>query len=221
MFGFQGRFDRHQGHGRHEGHDGRRCEGMRGSFEAMRERVGRGGRHGPGGDEFGDGFRHGGRGGRGGRGGGRFFDHGDLKLVVLALIAGQPRHGYEVIKAIEDMAGGAYSPSPGVIYPTLTMLEDLGHVTVEAIAGNRKQYAITEAGRAYLAEHDAEVRVIFARIEASAQETRGPDHPSLIRAMGNLRLALRLRFTRGDLSLESIAAIAAALDEAASKIERT
>jgi DNA-binding PadR family transcriptional regulator len=217
MFGFHSRHDRHQGRGRHERHDEKRCEGMRGPFEAMRERVGRGGRPGPGGDEFGDGFRHGGRGGRGGR----FFDHGDLKLVVLALIAGQPRHGYEIIKAIEDMAGGAYSPSPGVVYPTLTMLEDLGQVTVEAIAGNRKQYAITDVGRAYLAEHDAEVRVIFARIEASAQETRGPDHPSLIRAMGNLRLALRLRFTRGDFSPESIAAVAAALDEAASKIERT
>lgn len=194
---------------------------MRAHFEAMRGGP-RGGRHGHGGDDFGEGFGFGrGGGGRGGRGGGRFFDHGDLKLVILALVAGQPRHGYEIIKAIEDMTGGTYSPSPGVIYPTLTLLEDIGHVTVEATVGNRKQAAITEAGRTFLAENDAEVKVIFARMEAAASEGRGPEHPSLIRAMGNLKLAMRLRFARGGFGPESIAAIAAALDDAASKIERS
>lgn len=241
MFGFHGRHGRHEhrGHGDHghhgerghggRDHDNREWGGMRAQFEAMRGGP-RGGRHGHGGDDFGEGFgfgealgfgRGGRGGGRGGRGGGRFFDHGDLKLVILALVAGQPRHGYEIIKAIEDMTGGTYSPSPGVIYPTLTLLEDMGHVTVEVVTGNRKQAAITEAGRAFLAEHDAEVKVIFARMEAAANEDRGPEHPSLIRAMGNLRLAMRLRFARGGFGPESIAAIASALDEAAAKIERS
>src|SRR3984957_15106497 len=95
--------------------------------------------------------RHG-RHGRGGRSAlGRFFAHGDLRLVILNLIAEKPRHGYEIIKAIEEQVGGAYSPSPGVIYPTLTLLEELGYVTVEAAEGGKKLYRITEAGDAELA----------------------------------------------------------------------
>ena len=79
-----------------------------------------------------------GRHGHGGRSGlGRFFAHGDLRLVILHLIAEKPRHGYEIIKAIEEQVGGAYSPSPGVIYPTLTMLEELGHVTVSTGDGGK------------------------------------------------------------------------------------
>ena len=72
-----------------------------------------------------------GRHGHGGRSGlGRFFAHGDLRLVILHLIAEKPRHGYEIIKAIEEQVGGAYSPSPGVIYPTLTLLEEIGYQLV-------------------------------------------------------------------------------------------
>src|SRR5271163_2248802 len=77
--------------------------------------------------------RHHGREGkhwRGGRGPERPFEHGELRLVILALIAERPRHGYEIIKEIEDRFGGGYTPSPGVVYPTLTMLEELGHATV-------------------------------------------------------------------------------------------
>src|SRR3954462_13018841 len=82
--------------------------------------------------------------GRGGRSGlGRFFAHGDLRLVILHLIAEKPRHGYEIIKAIEDHVAGAYSPSPGVIYPALTLLEELGYVTVStAPEGGRKLHAM-------------------------------------------------------------------------------
>ena len=87
--------------------------------------------------------------GRRGRGG-RFFDQGDLRLVILALLAEQPRHGYEIIKAIEERLGGAYAPSPGVVYPTLTWLEELGYAEVQSAQGNRKLYAITAEGRAFL-----------------------------------------------------------------------
>src|SRR4051812_37924481 len=96
--------------------------------------------------------RHGG--GRGeyrgeGRRGSRLFDYGELRLLVLALIAQAPAHGYELIKTIEDRFGGSYTPSPGVIYPTLSWLEDMGYATVEA-EGGRKSYAITEAGTTFL-----------------------------------------------------------------------
>jgi DNA-binding PadR family transcriptional regulator len=155
----------------------------------------------------------------GGRG--RFFDHGDLKLVILALVAEKPSHGYEIIKAIEERVAGAYTPSPGVVYPTLTMLEELGHVTVETIAGNRKQYQITEEGRGFLAANAAEVKVIFARMAEAGEHIHGGRNPQLVRAMENLRLALRLRFASGSLSAEQVATITAALDEAAGKIERS
>ena len=75
-------------------------------------------------------------GGRGGRGG-RVFGHGGLRLVLLQLIADKPRHGYELIKAIEERLNGSYSPSPGVVYPTLTLLEELGYVTVSTADGAR------------------------------------------------------------------------------------
>jgi DNA-binding PadR family transcriptional regulator len=84
----------------------------------------------------------------GGRGRERMFEQGDLKFVVLNLLSDRPRHGYEIIKAIEELAGGEYSPSPGVIYPTLTLLEELGQATVTLEQGGKKQYGITAAGTA-------------------------------------------------------------------------
>ena len=159
---------------------------------------------------------------RGGRGGlGRFFAHGDLRLVILALIAEKPRHGYEVIKAIEEAAGGAYSPSPGVIYPTLTLLEELGYVTVSTAGeGGRKLHAITEQGRAYLDANRPALEALQARMGAAGHEGRGPA-PQILRAMENLKVAMRLRLTRGPLSQAEAEAIAAALDAAAQAVERS
>jgi len=96
--------------------------------------------------------------------GGRMFEQGDLKYVILRLLEEKPRHGYEVIKELEDRFGGAYSPSPGTVYPTLTMLEDLGYAKVSQDAGGRKVYEITPEGSAYLAEHSTTVDTIFERI---------------------------------------------------------
>src|SRR3954471_15540195 len=93
---------------------------------------------------------------RGRRSHGRIFDHGDLRFVILQLIADGPKHGYEIIKAIEDKLGGAYSPSPGVVYPTLTLLEELGYVTVSAGDG-KKLYTITAEGAAHLTANQATV----------------------------------------------------------------
>lgn len=163
-----------------------------------------------------------GRHGRGGRSGlGRFFAHGDLRLVILHLIAEKPRHGYEIIKAIEEHVGGAYSPSPGVIYPTLTLLEELGHVTVTPGEGAKKLHTITPDGEAYLATHRPAVDALLARMDEANRTQGGGPAPQILRAMENLRLALRMRLARGPLTQEQANAVAAAIDAAATNVERT
>jgi DNA-binding PadR family transcriptional regulator len=157
----------------------------------------------------------------GGRGGlGRFFAHGDLRLVILNLIGEKPRHGYEIIKAIEDAVGGAYSPSPGVIYPTLTLLEELGYVTVSAGEGSKKLHAITDEGRAFLEANRGTLDALLARMEEAGRTHGGGPAPQVVRAMENLKLALRLRMARGPLTATQADAIAAALDAAATSVER-
>jgi DNA-binding PadR family transcriptional regulator len=158
----------------------------------------------------------------GGRSGlGRFFAHGDLRLVILHLIAQKPRHGYELIKAIEEQVAGAYSPSPGVIYPTLTLLEELGQVTVSTGEGGKKLHAITPDGRDHLAAYRPAVDALLARMAEASRAQGGGPAPQILRAMENLRLALRLRTSRGPLSEEQINQVAAALDAAATSVERT
>ena len=156
-----------------------------------------------------------------GRRSGRVLDHGDLRLLTLQLLREKPRHGYEIIKAIEERLAGAYSPSPGVVYPTLTLLEELGHATVAASDGGRKLYAITADGSAWLeasrpALEAAEVRIAAAR----AAYGDGPP-PPLLRAVENLKLALRLRVARGGLTEAQIHELAATIDAAATAVERT
>jgi DNA-binding PadR family transcriptional regulator len=155
---------------------------------------------------------------RGGRG--RVFDQGDLRFVMLRLIAEKPRHGYEIIKEIEDRLAGAYSPSPGVIYPTLTLLEEMGYASVNAGDGGKKLYAATPQGDALLAANAAAVDAIFARIEQVRAAHGGGPAPQIVRAMQNLRLALRMRLARGPLSDAEVDAVVRALDGAATTVER-
>jgi len=175
-------------------------------------------------EEYGRRFAHGFFGGhrqghwRGMRAG-RFFDHGDLRYLILKLVADKPRHGYELIKAIEEAFGGAYSPSPGVIYPTLTMLEELGY-TVAAAEGNKKLYTITAEGQAFLADNQAQVDAVFGRLKEAGEVYGGGRAPEIRRAVHNLRLALATRLGRGTLSQEQILAVSGVLDKAASDIER-
>jgi len=162
------------------------------------------------------------RGARSGRSGlGRLFAHGDLRLVILHLIAEKPRHGYEIIKAIEEQVGGAYSPSPGVIYPTLTMLEELGHVTISSGDGVKRLHTITAEGTAYLDVYRPAVDALLARMEEANRTHGGGLAPQILRAMANLKLALRLRLSRGPLSKEQINAVAKAIDSAAVDVERS
>lgn len=172
---------------------------------------------------FGGRWERGGGGGGGGRGRGlgRFFAHGDLRLIILNLIAEKPRHGYEIIKAIEDAVAGAYSPSPGTIYPTLTLLEELGYVTVApAEDGTKKLHAITEEGRAFLDANRSTLDALLARMAEAGKAYASGDAPQLRRAMENLKLALRLRLSRGPLTSEEADAIAGILDNAATAVER-
>jgi DNA-binding PadR family transcriptional regulator len=118
---------------RHEGHEGH-CAG-RGRRRRFFGGLGWGGRHGMGGGET---MRA-----------GRMLGQGDLQLIALALIAEQPRHGYELIKVLEEKTSDWYSPSPGIVYPTLTYLEEVGYVTSQS-EGAKKLYTITEEGRAHL-----------------------------------------------------------------------
>lgn len=96
--------------------------------------------------------------------GGRLFEQGDLRYVVLRLLEEKPRHGYEIIKALEEKFGGAYAPSPGTVYPTLQLLEDQGYARIVPGPEGKKVYEITDEGRAFLAENRATVDNIFDRI---------------------------------------------------------
>lgn len=170
-------------------------------------------------DEFGDRRGGGPRMGGGGGRGRRFFDHGDLRLVVLGLIAEKPRHGYEVIKAIEEALGGQYSPSPGVVYPTLTLLEELGQVAIQPGDDSRKLYAVTETGRDFLAANRGAVDALFARMAQAREQFGGGPPPQIFRAMENLKMALRLKLHGAARSEDLIRKAAAAIDSAALAIE--
>ena len=150
----------------------------------------------------------------------RVFEQGDLRLLLLKLIAEKPRHGYELIKAVEDSVGGAYSPSPGLVYPTLSLLEDLGYAKVEEAEGGKKLYAVTPEGSAFLETQAPAIALLQARMEEAAVAGRGRNAPQIMRAMGNLGMALQLRLSRGPLSEEQIQAVAAAIDAAAQAVER-
>ncbi|RRI03138.1 PadR family transcriptional regulator [Mesorhizobium tamadayense] len=122
---------------------------------------GRGGGFGP----FGHGMRGGGRGGPGDMfRAGRMLADGDLKLITLSLLAEAPRHGYDIIKALEERTSGIYSPSPGVVYPTLTFLEEAGYA-VSSSEGNKKVFSITEAGRAHLEENREMIDHVLDHLE--------------------------------------------------------
>ena len=159
-----------------------------------------------------------GRGRRGGRR--RMFESGELRLVLLKLIADEPRHGYDLIRAIEELTHGSYAPSPGVVYPTLTMLQDMGLIQEAAAEGTRKAFAITPEGEAHLAERTEEVEALFERLTGAGEGKRRAGGRPIQRAVGNLLSALWHRVTADDMGEDRLHEIAAILDDAAQKIER-
>lgn len=178
------------------------------------------------GEGFGRGFRGGfGHGGPGGGGGGRRgkrFAGEELRLMVLGLLAEEaPQHGYQLIRNFAAKSGDAYSPSPGVLYPLLTLLADMG--LAEEVGGegtSRRSYTLTDAGRAEIDAKRPVIDAAFARLAAMADQASRTDPAPIRRAMMNLRTASMQRMTRGDANNETALAIAALLDETAQKIER-
>lgn len=170
----------------------------------------------------GHGMRGGWERGMGGhRGGriGRLLEHGDLRFVLLALIEEQPRHGYELIKELEERTGGTYRPSPGVIYPTLSLLEDEGFVKPVSPEAARKLYEVTPEGSAALAQNKASVDAVFGRM-AEAAERSGATGPRVGRAMANLGMALQQRLSDPALTPEALDRIVALIDETAAAVEK-
>lgn len=157
--------------------------------------------------------------GRPGYRAGRLFAHGDLHLVVLGLLAEKPRHGYELIKSIEEATGGAYSPSPGTIYPALSLLEEQEWIEVTNTEGAKKLYAATAAGRTHLDANRSTVETMMARM-ATAGASRADIPAPILRAMENVKFALRLKVGQGPISPEDARTIAEILDRAVSEIER-
>jgi len=192
----------HEAHAMHHHHHFMSRHGM----------FGGGGRRG--GGFFGDDedMRGGPMGGRG-----RMFGQGDLRLLLLALVEQQPRHGYELIRTIEEMVGGGYSPSPGTVYPTLTMLEELGYAVVEATEGGKKRYAITPEGVTWLDGNRAEVETLMQRMQDNAHRMHKMNAPNDVRqAMHEIKHALFAR--AGAWSVDEAARITAILRKSAAAI---
>ena len=205
----------------HGCNEGRRGRGPGWPMMAMMMGAGRGrGRGGAWEWSFGDGDRSGPRGGGGRRGPrGRMFAGGELRLLLLKLIGDETRHGYELIKAIEELTGGNYAPSPGVVYPTLSLLLDEGMIAEKADASPRKAFAITAEGEVELSSRSEEAEALIARLIALNEEDDAHRAPPIGRAVGNLFAALRGRAQSG-FDSETVHQVAEILDEAARKIER-
>jgi len=156
----------------------------------------------------------------GGRGRRRVLDSGELRLVLLKLIADESRHGYDLIRAVEEMTHGEYAPSPGIVYPSLTMLQDMGLIDEVKTEGARKAFEITAEGKDHLAEKEEEVEALFERLKELGSDQRKAGGAPIKRAIGNLLSALWHRATREDADEGVMHKIAAILDEAAQKIER-
>ncbi|MCK9782864.1 PadR family transcriptional regulator [Proteus columbae] len=194
-------------HGEHgHGHEGRGecCHSEHGS-DGHRKQRGRG---------------CGGR-GKGGRQLKRMFDHGDLRVLLLSMISKKPSHGYEIIKEIDEASSGLYVPSPGVIYPTLTLLEEQDLLVATIAEKGRKNYSITSEGTAFLAEHkdiDANIQKKLAYARDLSQNAGGVSE-EIESAVGKLKAVLRHKLVLKELSVERAGRIASILNEAVEKIE--
>lgn len=166
---------------------------------------------------------------------------GDLHLIVLALLAKEPRHGYDVIKALEEHSSGVYSPSPGIVYPTLTFVEEAGYASA-ASEGNRRVYTITETGRIHLADNRERVDTVLAEIERVGRkmarardwiqdddrqdqdkdrDRRDRDIPGVVPEVNDARRALKTAIAEKlDASPEEQRRIASILREAAAAIRK-
>jgi DNA-binding PadR family transcriptional regulator len=143
-----------------------------------------------------------------------------MKFVVLHLLGQKPAHGYEIIKALGELVGGDYTPSPGTIYPTLAMLEDLGWV-VSTPRDGRKEYRISAEGQARLEEQREVVERVLAHLAHARNHAHGRRMPEVMRAMENLKMALRMRLGDGVPDPAVTRRVSEIIDHAAVEIERS
>lgn len=151
--------------------------------------------------------------------GGRMFEQGDLRYVILRLLEEKPRHGYEIIKALEERFGGMYSPSAGTVYPTLTLLEDLGYARVTVEDSGKKVYSITDEGRAYLQQNRSAVDDIFERISELGSTFLSDAVMDVNRAIKDVAQATYRGAPRVFRDKEAVVKIREALDRAAKEID--
>jgi DNA-binding PadR family transcriptional regulator len=148
------------------------------------------------------------------------LDYGQIRLLVLSMIAEGPSHGYELIRSIAARSGGTYCPSPGVIYPTLIWLEEMGLVAAVDPAGARKSFGISGAGRAFLSANAEEVELLQSRINKMQGRARRHVSPVVLAAMDKLKAALRARLGSNDtVTADEIARIAALIEAAADRVK--
>lgn len=158
-----------------------------------------------------------------GRGGGRrqrFFGHGELRLVILDILTRNASHGYELIKEIETLTQGNYTPSPGVIYPTLDLLQDQQLIIIHEEDGGRKKIAITPEGQAWLAENNEHLQHIQARIKARSVGYQLRKDPQMKRALENFKAVLDLKVNQSELSAAQLKQIIGIIDRAALDISQ-
>lgn len=218
MFGMN--IGRHKGRrGFGHGHHGHHAAGFDGGMDG-----GPFGKGGFGGRGFGGGgFGGGGFGGRGFGGGrrGKLYDGDELRLLVLSLLRDAPQHGYQLIRAFAEKSGGAYQPSPGVLYPLLVMLSEMELVVeVDTAGSKRRLFAISDLGRAEIEGKDEQIEALFARLAALAAQAERTDGAPVRRAVHNLRAAVMERLGREGAGADLPFEVARIIDEATQRIER-
>ena len=171
---------------------------------------------------------HGGHGHHGGHSEGRgrsrrerLFDAQDIRLLMLNFLAASPAHGYELIKSIEALAGGEYVPSPGIIYPNLTLLEEMGAIRAAESAGGKKIWQLTEEGQRSLEQQRKEVTAVISRLASLGVLGDNRRIPEVQRAIHNFKIALNTKLAKGDIPQETLYKIIDTLDRAAKDIERS
>jgi len=195
-------------HHDHCGERRHRRHGWGGNWEWLGEGFGAG--------TFGPGGRH------RGRRAARMFGQGDLKLVILQLLDEKPRHGYDIIRALEERSGGSYSPSPGTVYPTLSLLEEMDYAKATLEESGKKIYSITDQGRKYLAEHKETVDDVFERlVDLGRSLFGGREMIQAHEAMGALGRAYARFVMGGPKSREQIEKIAEMLRKLAADLDAT
>lgn len=177
--------------------------GERGLFARGEEPFGRGG---------------GGFGRRHGHGRERLFDAGDVKLVIVKLLSEQPSYGYQLIKTMEERLSGGYTPSAGVIYPTLTMLEEEGLATASSET-NKKVYSVTAEGMEYLESNKARLEQLFERLDEAGKGFKRGRSPEIMKAFMNLRRAVVARASQDRVKPEELRKMAEAINSAARAID--